>query len=214
MMSGAWLEANTPARLAMARPRRGVCAGGPHFFQEIRLGHSRDHEIEPEEIRVDPGREERDVVALYRSTHLGLQGIAVEDLLPVGAVFVAERSGALQIEEEFGEPIVSHGRYFAISASLLFCPVIAGQRHEPDWPGAPRRPTPAVLLLHQQEVLHIRCSTPRDHHPPAGLELIDRGLRDRRGPRRNDDGVERRGRGPAAVTVAHAHLDVTVPEFP
>src|SRR5437763_8878569 len=125
MMSGAWLEANTPARLAMARPRRGVCAGGPHFFQEIRLGHSRDHEIEPEEIRVDPGREERDVVALDRSTHLGLQGIAVEDLLPVGAVFVAERRGALQIEDEFDEKIVSHGRFYAMRVQLIFGPAIA-----------------------------------------------------------------------------------------
>src|SRR5256885_14064269 len=101
----------------MARPRRGGGPGGPHFFQEIRLGHSRDHEIEPEEIRVDPGREERDVVALDCGTHLGPQRIAVEDLLPVGAVFVAERSGALQIEEEFAEPIISHGRYFAMSAA-------------------------------------------------------------------------------------------------
>src|SRR5438874_1326284 len=116
MMSGAWLEANTPARLAMARPRRRVGPGGPHFFQEIGLGHAGDHKIKPEEVRVDPGCEERDVVALDRRPHLGLQGIAVEDILPVGAVFVAERSGALEIEEELAQPIVSHGRYFAMSA--------------------------------------------------------------------------------------------------
>src|SRR5712691_9088227 len=109
MMSGAWLEANTPASLAMARPRRRVGPGGPHFFQEIRLGHSCDHEIEPEQVRVDPRREERDVVALNRGAHFGLQGIAVENLLPVGAVFVAERSGTLEIEEELAQPIVSHG---------------------------------------------------------------------------------------------------------
>src|SRR5256885_13228083 len=117
MMSGAWLEANTPTSLAMARPRRSVGPGGPHLFQEIRLGHSRDHEIEPEQIRVDPPREERDVVALDRRPHLGLEGIAVEDLLPVGAVFAAERRGALEIEEELAEPVISHGRYFAMSAA-------------------------------------------------------------------------------------------------
>src|SRR2546430_17170020 len=104
MMSGAWLEANTPARLAMARPRRGVCAGGPHIFQEIRLGHSRDHEIETEGIRVDPGREERDVVALDRNTHLGLLGIAIEGLLPVWAEFLGALSGALQVAEECADP--------------------------------------------------------------------------------------------------------------
>src|SRR5882762_1904168 len=116
MMSGAWLEANTPTSLAMARPRRRVGPGGPHFFQEVRLRHPGDHEIEPEQVGVDPRREKRDVVALDRSAHLGLQGIAVEDLLPVGAVFVAERSGTLEIEEELAQPIVSHGRYFAMSA--------------------------------------------------------------------------------------------------
>src|SRR2546423_15691935 len=101
----------------MARPRRSVGPGGPHFFQEIRLGHSRDHEIEPEQVRVDPRREERDVVALDRRPDLGLEGIAVEDLLPGGAVFAAERRGALGIEEELAEPVISHGRYFALSAA-------------------------------------------------------------------------------------------------
>src|SRR5712691_6998329 len=113
MMSGAWLEANTPASLAMARPRRSVGPGGSHFFQEIRFGHSGDHEIEPEQVRVDPRREVGYVVALDRGPHFGLQRIAVENLLPVGAVLVAEHRGALKIEEELAQPIVSHSRYFA-----------------------------------------------------------------------------------------------------
>src|SRR5260370_24222699 len=116
-MSGAWLEANTPTSLAMARPRRGVGPGGPHFVQEIRLGHSSDHEIEPEQVRIDPRREEGYVVALDRGPHLGLQGIAVENFLPVGAVLVAERGGALKVEEELAQPVVSHGRYFATTAA-------------------------------------------------------------------------------------------------
>src|SRR3981189_223599 len=115
----------------MARSRRGVGPGGPHFFEEIRLGHPGDHEIKPEEIRVDPRREERDVVALDRCPHLWLQRIAVEDLLPVGAVFLAERSGALQIEEELAQPIVSHGHYFAMSVALLFRSPIPGGSAEP-----------------------------------------------------------------------------------
>src|SRR5258706_15430979 len=108
MISGAWLEANPPTSLAMARPRRRVGAGGAHFFQEIGLGHSGDNEIEPEEIGVDPRREEGHVVALDRGPHFGLQGIAVEDLLAVGAVLIAELGGALKIEKELAQPIVSH----------------------------------------------------------------------------------------------------------
>src|SRR6266853_1473680 len=122
MMSGAWLEANTPTSLAMARPRRRGRSGGPHFSQEIRLGHSGDHEIETQKIRVDPRREEGHVVALDRGTHLGLQGIAIEDLLPVGAVLVAEHGGALKIEEELAQPVVSHGAILPRARCYCFVP--------------------------------------------------------------------------------------------
>src|SRR5258708_25448161 len=93
MISGAWLDAYTPTSLAMARPRRGGGPGGSHFSQEIRLGHSRDHEIEPKQVRVDPRREEGHVVALARGPHLGLQRIAVGNLLPGAALLLAEASG-------------------------------------------------------------------------------------------------------------------------
>src|SRR2546428_1082167 len=122
MMSGAWLEANTPASLAMARPRRSVGPGGSHFFQEIRFGHSGDHEIEPEQVRVDPRREEGYVVALDRGPHFGLQRIAVENLLPVGAVLLAERRGALKIEEELAQPVVSHGAILPRARRYCFVP--------------------------------------------------------------------------------------------
>src|SRR5258708_38852781 len=108
MMSGAWLEANTPTSLAMARPRRRGRSGGPHFSQEIRLGHSGDHEIETQKIRVDPRREEGHVVALDRGTHLGLQGIAIENLLPLGAALFAERRGGLKLEDELAHHAGSH----------------------------------------------------------------------------------------------------------
>src|SRR6266571_4181720 len=133
MISGAWLEANTPASLAMARPRRGGGPGGSHFSQEFRFGHSGNHEVEAQKVGVDPRGEERDVVALDRGAHFGLQGIAVENLLPAGAVFLAERSGTLKIEEELAQPVVSHIRYFAMSVgacnprtrlfSLAFCSI-------------------------------------------------------------------------------------------
>src|SRR6266850_5969570 len=110
----------------MARPRRGVGTGRPHFSQEIGLGHSGNHEIKSEEIRVDPRREEGYVVALDRGPHFGLQRIAVENLLPAGAVFVAERRGALKIEKELAQPVVSHvailpraRRYCFLSCSLV-----------------------------------------------------------------------------------------------
>src|SRR6266699_4983316 len=122
MISGAWLEANTPTSLAMARPRRRGRSGGPHILEEIRIGHSGDYEIETQKIRVDPRREEGHVVALDRGTHLGLQGIAIEDLLPVGAVLVAERRGALKIEEELAQPVVSHGAILPRARCYCFVP--------------------------------------------------------------------------------------------
>src|SRR5258708_12378439 len=131
MISGAWLDAYTPTSLAMARPRRGGGAGGSHVSQEIRRGHSRDHEIEPKQVRVDPRREEGHVVALDRGPHFGLQRIAVENLLPAGAVLVAERRGALKIEKKFAQPVVSHGRYFATSTPLLFRSLISRENHQP-----------------------------------------------------------------------------------
>src|SRR6266852_1781005 len=156
MISGAWLDAYTPTSLAMARPRRSGGPGGSHFSQEIGLGHSGDHEIEPEEIRVDPRRQEGHVVALDRGPHFGLQRIAVENLLPAGAVLVAERGGALKIEKELAQPVVSHSRYFATSAALLFRSLISGERHEPHRQGAFRRRAAVGLLFHDEELLHLR----------------------------------------------------------
>src|SRR5689334_13299725 len=109
MMSGAWLEANTPTSLAMAGPRRRLGARVAHLCEELGLGHAGDDEIEAQQIGIDPRREENDVVALDRLAHLGLQGIAIEDLLPVGAVLGAQGRGALEIEEKLAQPVVSHG---------------------------------------------------------------------------------------------------------
>src|SRR5882672_467642 len=116
-MSGAWLEANTPTSLAMAGPRGVLGAGVAHLGEEFALGHAGDDEIEAQEIGVHARREKNDVVALHRLAHLGFQGIAVQDLFPVGAVFRAEGRGALEIEEKLAQPIVSHGSILPRPAS-------------------------------------------------------------------------------------------------
>src|SRR6266446_8176130 len=121
----------------MARPRGGGGPGGPHPFQELRFGHAGNHEVEAQKVGVDPRSEECDVVALDGGAHFGLQGIAVEDRLTVGAVFLAERSGTLKIEEELAQPVVSHERYFAMSVGAcnprtrLFSLSFSRQWHEP-----------------------------------------------------------------------------------
>src|SRR4051812_33689760 len=107
--SGAWLDAKTPASSAMAGPRGGIGAGRAHLAEELRVGHAAHDEIEAQQIRVDPRGEERDVVLLHRGAHLGLQGIALQDLAAVGAVLGAQRRRALQVEEELAQPVVSHG---------------------------------------------------------------------------------------------------------
>src|SRR4029077_5478583 len=86
-MSGAWLEANTPPSLAMAGPRRRFGPGVPDFLQELRFGHAGDDEVEAQQVRIDPGGEEHHVIALDCLAHLGLQRVAIEDLLAIAAVF-------------------------------------------------------------------------------------------------------------------------------
>src|SRR5262245_50408296 len=108
MMSGAWLAAYTPTSLAMAGPRRGFRAGVAHLGEELPLRHPADDEVEAQQVGVDARCEEHDVVALDRLAHLGLQGVAIEYLLPVRAVLGAQRRRALKIEEKLAQPVVSH----------------------------------------------------------------------------------------------------------
>src|SRR5260370_20251105 len=169
MMSGAWLEANTPTSLAMARPRRRGSSGGPHFSQEIRLGHSGDNKMETQNIRVDQRREEGHVVALDRGTHLGLQGIAIEDLLPVGAVLVAERGGALKIEEELAQPVVSHGAI--LPRARCYCFVPRSRVRGTNLTGSVR---PVVLRPSHCFSTSSRSSTSDD--PPTAITIRPPGL--------------------------------------
>src|SRR5499427_3731321 len=99
MISGAWLDANTPTSLAMAGPRRGFRPGVAHLAQKLRLGHPGDDEVEAQQVGVDARCEKCDIVALDCLAHLGLQGIAIQDLLAVCTVFRPQGRRALKIEE-------------------------------------------------------------------------------------------------------------------
>jgi hypothetical protein len=52
-----------------------------------------------------------------------------------------------------------------------------------------------------------------DHHPPAGLQLVDQRLRHVIRAGRDDDPVERRLLRPAGIAVAGAHGDVAIAEL-
>src|SRR5713101_3458949 len=98
---------------------------------------------------------------MISGAYFGLQGIAVEDLLPAGAVFLAERSGTLKIEEELAQPVVSHIRYFAMSVGAcnprtrLFSLAFSRQWHEPHRQRSPGRRGVVGLLFHDEELLHV-----------------------------------------------------------
>src|SRR6266508_2289282 len=226
MMSGAWLDANTPTSSAMARSRRRCGPGGPHPFQELRFRHAGNHEVEAQKIGVDARSEECDVVALDGGAHFGLQGIAVEDLPPIGPVFFAERSGTLEIEEELAQPVVSHERYFATSegggrnrakrwaSARLFPAARSREGHESHRQGSLCRGGAVRPLFQEQELLNVGGSSHRDHHSPAGLELVYQGPWNLRGCRSDDNRIEGRSLGPAVVAVADPDLDVAVAELP
>ena len=88
--------------------------------------------------------------------------------------------------------------------------MLADQRHE--------RHAAEILLLevgstgarHLDQPLVTRRSADRYHQPAPDVELILERLRDFRPAGRSQDGVERRGLGPAARAVAGAQLDVVV----
>jgi len=73
MMSGAWLEANTPASLAMARL---AAASAPRFslFSENPLRTFRRHEIEPEQEGLTRDATKATSSALDRGPHSGFSG--------------------------------------------------------------------------------------------------------------------------------------------
>src|SRR5262245_28392406 len=105
---GPWLEAKTPTSSAMAGLRGGG-AGGADPAQEIVFRHARHVEIEPQQVRVNKLREVRDVIAFDRGSYLRFQGVAVQHPRAVRAVLLRYRR-ALQVEEQLGEPVITHSR--------------------------------------------------------------------------------------------------------
>ena len=67
---------------------------------------------------------------------------------------------------------------------------------------------PSGVLLHQHELLRGEGPADRDHHAPAGLQLLDQRRRDVARRRGDHDAVERRGLRPAVIAVGHLGLDV------
>ena len=65
---------------------------------------------------------------------------------------------------------------------------------------------------HENKHLRLEGITHRNHHPPAGLQLVYQRGRNVVSGGRHDDAVKRPFFGPTEVTVAHAHLDIFVAE--
>src|SRR5437660_5602837 len=96
MMSGPWLAANAPTRLAMVQAP-----------DELVVLHARGEEVVAQEIRIGARREKRHVVLGDRAPHALIERIAPEDLVARRAE-LGRRRWRLQVEEQLGEPIVAH----------------------------------------------------------------------------------------------------------
>src|SRR5438128_11317414 len=95
-MSGPWLAAKAPTRLAMVQ--------SPDEFVVL---HAGGEEVVAQEIRVGARREKRHVVLGNRFLHGFVERIARQHGGRVQAELIGERR-LLEVEEEFGEPVVTH----------------------------------------------------------------------------------------------------------
>src|SRR5437660_4783413 len=96
MMSGPWLAANAPTRLAMIQ--------APDEFVVL---HADGEEVVAQEIRIGARREERHVVFSDGALHALIERIAREDFFARRAE-LGRRRGRLQVEEKLAQPIVAH----------------------------------------------------------------------------------------------------------
>src|ERR687888_2035236 len=96
MMSGPWLAANAPTKLAMAQA-----------LDELVVLHAGSEKVIAQEIRIGARGEKRHVVLGNRALHALIERIAREHLFPLRAE-LRRRGGRLQVEEELGEPVVAH----------------------------------------------------------------------------------------------------------
>src|SRR5215213_2436901 len=98
-MSGPWLAANAPTRLAIQPPH------------ELVVLEADGEEVVAQEIRVGAPGEEWSIVLGDRLLHPFIQRIAREHLLLVAAELRLQR-GRLQVEKKLGQPVVAHGIRF------------------------------------------------------------------------------------------------------
>src|SRR5919204_4901523 len=96
MMSGPWLAANAPTKLAMVQAP-----------DELLVLHAGGEEVIAQEIRIGARGEKRHVVLGDCALHALIERIAREHLLPLRAK-LRRRDGRLQIEEQLREPVVAH----------------------------------------------------------------------------------------------------------
>src|SRR5437764_5497025 len=96
MISGPWLAANAPTKLAMVQ--------APDEFVVL---HAGGEEIVAQQIRIGTRREERHVVLGDRALHALIERVAREDPLALRAE-LRRRRGRLQVEEKLAQPIVAH----------------------------------------------------------------------------------------------------------
>src|SRR5437763_1789183 len=96
MMSGPWLAANAPTRLAMIE--------APDEFVVL---HAGGEEVIAQEIRIGARREERHVVLGDRPLHALIERVARQHFFPLAAE-LRRRRRRLQIEEQLAQPVVTH----------------------------------------------------------------------------------------------------------
>src|SRR5947208_11251024 len=95
-MSGPWLAANAPTRLAMVQAP-----------DELVVLHAGGEKVVAQQIGVRPLRQKRHVMFGDRLLRALIQRIAREHLVALGAEFGGE-GGRLQIEKKLREPVVAH----------------------------------------------------------------------------------------------------------
>src|SRR5262245_33523386 len=95
MMSGPWLAANAPTKLATQSP------------DEFVVLHAGGEEEVAQKISVGALGEKGDVVRANLRSHLFGNRVALENFLPVGLELGGERR-ALQVEEQLRQRVVPH----------------------------------------------------------------------------------------------------------
>src|SRR6267143_1577878 len=105
-ISGPWLAAKAPTRLAMVKAP-----------DELVVLHADGEEVVAQEVGIGARREERRIVLGDRLLHALIERIARQHLVALGAEFGGQRGG-LQVDDELREPVVAQG-LLGLDAGLL-----------------------------------------------------------------------------------------------